>query len=183
MKNKLIEKSNQRDERIKKQKEENYKELNKKYLANAMSREDAADNLLRHERKKELERKKKLELIEERNEKLEKKRQLKKQVNLKQRQLSNNLDKRKNELLNQLNYILSTGKYQTREEIYAQVFDEDELKALGQTSSNVKTEKNEKKYERADLISGSDNGEDDFFLTQGGVNDIKSEENVDDSEN
>ena len=67
---KLIEKYIQSEEKIKKQKEDNDKELMNKYLTAAMKREDTVENLSRYERQQELERQKKVEKLEKRSEKL-----------------------------------------------------------------------------------------------------------------
>ena len=55
----MIEKYTQREEKIKKQKEDNDKSLMNNHLMNTIKREDTTENLNRYERKQELGRQKK----------------------------------------------------------------------------------------------------------------------------
>ena len=108
---KLIEKYTQSEEKIKKQKEDNDKDLMNKYLAAAMKREDTAENLSRYERQQELERQKKVEKIEKRNEKMADMQREKQKINNQKRTLGNNLAERKKLLLDKVSVILTKGNY------------------------------------------------------------------------
>lgn len=68
---KLIEKYTQSEEKIKKQKEDNDKVLMNKHLLAAIKRDDTAENLSRYERQQELERKRKVEKLEQRSKRLD----------------------------------------------------------------------------------------------------------------
>ncbi len=173
---KLIEKYTQSEEKIKKQKEDNDKDLMNKYLIAAMKREDTAENLSRYERQQELERQKKVQKIEERNEKMANMQREKEKINNQKRTLGNNLAERKKLLLDKVSTILSTGHYKTKEDIYKKVFNEDELQTLGyctnKTISTVKSNHEKKKESSKHVDNNNDDG---FFLTQG--NNINKENN------
>ena len=66
----LIKKYTLNEEKIKKQKEDNDKVLMNKYLLLALKRDDTSENLSRYERQQELERKLKVQKIEQINQKM-----------------------------------------------------------------------------------------------------------------
>ena len=66
----LIKKYTLNEEKIKKQKEDNDKVLMNKYLLSALKRDDTSENLSRYERQQELERKLKVQKIEQINQKM-----------------------------------------------------------------------------------------------------------------
>ena len=140
---KLIEKYTQSEEKIKKQKEDNDKNFMNKHLMNAIKREDTTENLNRYERKQELERQKKVQQLEERNERLEDMQREKERINKEKIIMGANLAERKKLLLDKVSNILSSGNYKNKEDIYKKVFNDDELQTLGYTENN--TNNNEKK--------------------------------------
>ena len=178
---KLIEKYTQSEEKIKKQKEENDKDLMNKYLTAAMKREDTIENLTRYERQQELERQKKIKKIELRDVKMADMQKEKEKINNQKRTLGNNLAERKKLLLDKVSSILSSGHYKSKEDIYKKVFNDDELQTLGydmnktinSTKSNV-----DKKKESSKKVNDINRNDDGFFLTQG--NNINNENNVND---
>ena len=158
----LIEKYTQSEEKIKKQKEDNDKNLMNKHLMNAIKREDTTENLTRYERKQELERQKKVQQLEERNERLEDMQREKERINKEKIMMGTNLAERKKLLLDKVSNILSSGNYKNKEDIYKKVFNDDELQTLGYTEAN--SNNNEKK-------KGTNNKTDDgFFVTQNNGN-------------
>ena len=160
---KLIEKYTQSEEKIKKQKEDNEKNFMNKHLMNAIKREDTTENLNRYERKQELERQKKLQQLEERNERLEDMQREKERINKEKLIIEANLAERKKLLLDKVSNILSSGNYKNKEDIYKKVFNSDELQTLGYNETN--TNNNEKKK-----TTNNNKTDDGFFVTQNNGN-------------
>ena len=141
------------EEKIKKQKKENEKKISEKYLEIAIKREDTFTNLIRNERQKELIRQLKLESIDKRKDRLNEIQKQKEEINNKKRELSHNIDKRKSELFKKVKSILTNGNFKSKDDIYKQVFNDEELGFLGKTGN----QKNK-------INKTMDN--DTFFLTQ-----------------
>ena len=183
---KLIEKYTQSEEKIKKQKEDNDKDLMNKYLMAAMKREDTAENLSRYERQQELERQKKVLKIEQRNEKMADMQREKEKIYNQKRTLGNNLAERKKLLMDKVSNILSTGHFKTKEDIYRKVFNEDELQTLGYNmNKTINTNSNDpkKKESSKHVIEESNKKEEGFFLTQGNnINNENKDKNVEESQ-
>ena len=79
--------------------------------------------------------------------------------------LSTSLTERKKALLDKVSNILSSGKYKCKNDIYAQVFDSEELDTLGQTYPEIK------KIQKNDQNKNNEDGEDEknkgsLFVTQ-----------------
>ena len=143
-----------------------------------MKREDADVNLNRHERQQELERLKKVEMIELRDERMIEIKRQKEEINNQKKELSTNLAKRKKALLDKVNGILLSGDYRTKEDIYKRVFNDEELKILGyfdkDNDENIETKKNKT---CANFHHNNQKDKDMFFLTQGGNIDVKPKKN------
>ena len=181
---KLIEKYTLSEEKIKKQKEDNDKELMNKFLTAAMKREDTAENLSRYERQQELERQKKVKKIEQRNEKMADMQREKEKINNQKRTLGNNLAERKKLLMEKVSTILSTGRFKTKEDIYRKVFNDDELQTLGYNTINTTSNFSKKKESSKHVIDSNNNkNEDGFFLTQGNNVNNENKENNEVGEN
>ena len=155
---KILDKYLETEERIKKQKDENNKELLNKYLTIAMKREDTINNLERFERQQEFERQRKINRIIKKDKKLSELQKQKTEINLKKKELSKNLSNRKKELMDKANNILLSGEYNNVDEIFKKVFNEDELNAIYNKTTEEKEENPENKNEM-DNIGG-------FFTTQ-----------------
>ena len=167
---KLIEKYTRSEEKIKKQKEDNDKDLMNRYLIAAIKREDTAENLVRYERQQELERQRKVQKIELRNEKMADMQKEKEKINNQKIAMGNNLAERKKLLLDKVSNILSSGHYKTKEDIYRKVFNDDELQTLGYEPNKIadsNESQNKKKNESNKQENKTSNNEDGFFLTQG----------------
>ena len=90
--------------------------------------------------------------------------------------LSNSLTERKKVLLDKVSNILSSGNFKTKNDIYAQVFDTEELDTLGQTYPELKEiksdDKNKTKTKNTTKTNNSvknteeDKKDDAFFVTQ-----------------
>jgi len=197
---KLIKKYTQSEEKIKKQKEDNDKLLMNKYLLAAIKRDDTAENLSRYERMQELERKKKVEKIEQRNKKMDDMQKEKEKISLQKRMMTNNLAERKKLLIDKVSNILTNGQFKSKEDIYRKVFNEDELITLGYPlNKTISSQNNEMgRMKRASkLVKTEANDEeknnkndDGFFLTQGnnpeantGVNNEPNNKNNDNGDN
>ena len=181
---KLIEKYTRSEEKIQKQKEDNDKDLMNRYLLAAIKREDTAENLCRYERQQELERQKKVQKIELRNEKMADMQKEKEKINNQKRTMGNNLAERKKLLLDKVSNILSSGHYKTKEDIYRKVFNDDELQTLGyepNKNADNNESQNKKKNESTKQENKTTNNEDGFFLTQG--NNINNANNNEVKEN
>jgi len=184
---KLIEKYTQSEEKIKKQKEDNDKDLMNKYLMAAMKREDTAENLSRYERQQELERQKKVQKIEKRNEKMADMQREKEKIYNQKRTLGNNLAERKKLLMDKVSTILTTGHFKTKEDIYRKVFNEDELQTLGynmnKTINSTKSNNEKKRESSKHVIDSSNKNEDGFFLTQGNnINNNQENNEIDENQ-
>ena len=155
----LIEKRDLNDKRIKKQKEENDKELEKRYLTIAMKREDTAANLERYERVMELERQKKLQKLIKKDNRLLGLQKQKSDIQKKKLELNMEMLSRKKVLHERMNDILVSGKYETLDDVYEQVFNEEELKILHASEKK----KEDGKEENIDEKSNSDS--DEVFVT------------------
>ena len=83
---KILDKYLQTEERIKKQKDENSKDLLNKYLTIAMKREDTINNLERFERQQEFEREQKLEKLKKKDERLSAIKRQKTEINIKKKE-------------------------------------------------------------------------------------------------
>ena len=84
------------EERIKKQRDENNKELLNRYLTVAMKREDTVNNLERFERQKEFEREQKIDKLKKKDKRLSEIKRQKTEINIKKKQLNKSLSNRKN---------------------------------------------------------------------------------------
>ena len=129
------------EERIKKQKDENNKEVLNRYMTIAMKREDTLNNLERFERQQEYERQRKIDKLLKKDKKLSDLQKQKTEINLKKKELSKNLNNRKKILIGKANTILQSGEYNNVDEIFKKVFNEDELKEI--YNKNTTDEKNE----------------------------------------
>ena len=159
----ILDKYLETEERIKKQKDENNKEMLNKYLTIAMKREDTVNNLERFERQQEFERQRKLNRLLKKDKKLSELQKQKTEINVKKKELSKSLSNRKKELIGKANTILISGEYNNVDEIFKKVFNEDELKTIYNKNDEDKESKNEenKKAEKNnDLNTGG------FFTTQ-----------------
>ena len=152
---KLIEKFSHSEEKIKKKKEDNDKELINKHLLAAMKREDTLDNLRRFEKLREIKRLNQVKKINQRKEKFEIFHNEKEKIKTTKKQLGADLTLRKKSLRDKVTSILNSGKYKSKEDIYKKVFNEDELNAIGQTINESKKE-----------TTMNNTKNDDFFLTQ-----------------
>ena len=153
--------------RIKKQKDENSKELLNRYLTVAMKQEDIVNNLERFERQKEFEREQKIDQLKQKDKRLSEIRRQKTEINLKKRQLNKSLSNRKKELVGKANNILSSGEYKNVDEIFKKVFNEDELNVIYSKTEEKKDEKNENNENNEynfDEENKDDKGQ--FFTTQ-----------------
>ena len=65
------------------------------------------------------------------------------EINLKKKELSKNLNNRKQILIGKANAILQSGEYNSVDEIFKKVFNEDELKEI--YNKNISDDKNENK--------------------------------------
>jgi hypothetical protein len=162
-KQKLLEKFSSSEERIKKQKEENSKQLTDKYLLAAMKREDTLVNLQRFEKMREIKRNNRAKEIEERNEKLKNIHYEREKIKSAKKQMGVNLTLRKRKLKDIVTDIINNGKYKSKEDIYKKVFNDDELYTLGQNTRVNVTENN---VEKKNDVTMNDTKNETFFLTQ-----------------
>ena len=119
-----------RKKKIKKQRDENSKELLNKYLTVAMKREDTVNNLERFERQKEFEREQKIDKLKKKDLRLNEIKKQKTEINIRKKQLNQSLSNRKKELVGKANNILTSGEYKNVDEIFQRVFNKDELNAI-----------------------------------------------------
>ena len=135
---KILSKYLETEERIKKQKDENNKELFKKYLENAMKREDNMDNLKRFERQKEFEREARIDQMLKRDKRLQELQRQKTQINIKKKQLNRQMSERKKSLIGKANNILLSGEYDNIDTIFKKVFNKDEYEIVQKNKSKEK---------------------------------------------
>ena len=121
-----------------------------------MKREDTLNNLERFEKMKEIKRLNQVKKIEKRTEQLESFHNKRERIKSTKKQLGTNLTLRKKALKSKVSSILLTGKYKSKEDIYKQVFNEDEL--------NLLTQNNDKK--NFSTTMNNIENDDGFFLTQ-----------------
>ena len=133
---KILDKYLETEQRIKKQKDENSKELFNKYLTIAMKREDTMNNLERFERMQEFEREKKINKILNREKRLNDLQKKKNEINVKKKDLNMKLFNRKKELIGKANSILLSGDYDNVNEIFKKVFNEEELNEIYMNNPN-----------------------------------------------
>ena len=161
----ILDKYLETEDRIKKQKNENHKEMLNKYLTIAMKREDTVNNLERFERQQEFERQRKINRLLKKDKKLSELQKQKTEINVKKKELSQNLSNRKKELMKKANSILLSGEYNNVDEIFKKVFNEDELNAI-YNNNNENIDKASKKEENNNTEKANDLNKDEFFTTQ-----------------
>ena len=159
---KILDKYLETEERIKKQKDENNKELLNKYLTIAMKREDTVSNLERFERQQEFERQRKINKLLKKEKRLSDLQKQKTEINLKKKELSVNLANRKKELIGKANTILMSGEYNNVDEIFKKVFNEEELNTI---YNHYSEENKEIKDENIEKNNNEENSG-GFFTTQ-----------------
>lgn len=88
--------------------------------------------------------------------------------------MGNNLTERKKLLMDKVSSILTTGNFNSKEDIYRKVFNEDELQTLGYSMNKTISSNNSrmKRNSKINKTEGNDEEknnkkEDGFFLTQG----------------
>ena len=160
---KILDKYLQTEERIKKQKDENSKDLLNKYLTVAMKREDTVNNLERFERQKEFEREQKIDKLKQKDKRLSEIKKQKTEINIRKKQLNKSLSNRKKELVGKANNILTSGEYNNIDEIYKRVFNNDELNVIYNKADDKKDENENDEY-NFDQENKNDKGK--FFTTQ-----------------
>ena len=185
---KLLNKYKKNEKKIQKQKKENEKMLSEKFFEIAIKREDTSNNLTRYERQQELERQRKINSLEQRDQRLREVQRQKEQINNKKRELSQNVIKRKTELLKKVGRILAEGNYKSKDDIYFQVFNNEELGLLGKTRDNFAEYNNNIKSKSKSKIKfnkkmNKTEDKDTFFLTQGGKKNDKEKQKKDISQN
>ena len=158
----ILDKYLETEERIKKQRDENSKELLNKYLTVAMKREDTVNNLERFERQKEFEREQKIDKLKKKDLRLNEIKKQKTEINIRKKQLNQSLSNRKKELVGKANNILNSGEYKNVDEILQRVFNKDELNAIYSRNDEKKAEENNE-YNN-DEQNKDDKGQ--FFTTQ-----------------
>jgi hypothetical protein len=175
----IIEKINENDKRIQKQKEENLKQINNKLLEKAMKEEDVSDSLEMFELQMEFQKKKKIKEMKERDKRLEQLQNDKIRINLMKKKLNEDLENRKLILKKKVDNILSNRTFYKKEDIYKKVFNEDELSEIQKNSpqdneteysyqvSKRKENENKKINNINEQNKENNNEDDDFFLTQG----------------
>ena len=94
----ILDKYLETEERIKKQRNENSKELLNKYLTVAMKREDTVNNLERFERQKEFEREQKIDKLKKKDLRLNEIKKQKTEINIRKKQLNQSLSNRKKDV-------------------------------------------------------------------------------------
>ena len=161
----ILDKYLETEDRIKKQKNENHKEMLNKYLTIAMKREDTVINLERFERQQEFQRQRKINKLLKKDKKLSDLKRQKTEINDKKKELSKNLSNRKKELMGKANSILISGEYNNVDEIFKKVFNEDELNTI-YNHNNEDKEKESKKEENNKTEKTKDLNKDGFFTTQ-----------------
>ena len=87
------------------------------------------------------------------------------EINVKKKELSQNLSNRKKELMKKANSILLSGEYNNVDEIFKKVFNEDELNAI-YNNNNENIDKASKKEENNNTEKANDLNKDEFFTTQ-----------------
>ena len=162
--------------------------LSEKFFEIAIKREDTSNNLTRYERQQELERQRKINSLEQRDQRLREVQRQKEQINNKKRELSQNVIKRKTELLKKVGRILAEGNYKSKDDIYFQVFNNEELGLLGKTRDNFAEYNNNIKSKSKSKIKfnkkmNKTEDKDTFFLTQGGKKNDKEKQKKDISQN
>ena len=162
---KLLEKFSNSAEKIKKQKEDNSKQLANKYLLAAMKREDTLDNLERFEKMREIKRNNRAREIQERIEKIKSIHNEKERIKSTKKQMGVNLTLRKRQLKDIVSDIINNGKYKSKEDIYKKVFNDDELYTLGKNNNGNVTENNIIDKKNDTTMNNTKNGE-TFFVTQ-----------------
>ena len=155
---KILDKYFETEERIKKQKDENNKEIINKYLTIAMKREDTISNLERFERQQEFERQRKINRLIKREKKLSDLQRQKTEISTKKKELSKNLSNRKKVLIGKANTILQSGDYNNVDEIFKKVFNEEELNTIYNKNNN------EEKEDEKEI--NDNNNTNAFFTTQ-----------------
>ena len=158
---KILDKYLETEERIKKQRDENSKELLNRYLTVAMKREDTVNNLERFERQKEFEREQKIDKLKKRDKRLSEIKKQKTEINIRKKQLNKSLSNRKKELVGKANNILTSGEYNNVDEIFKRVFNEEELNAIYSRNEENKNENDEYNFDEKEK---DDKGQ--FFTTQ-----------------
>ena len=164
---KILDKYLQTEERIKKQKDENSKDLLNKYLTVAMKREDTINNLQRFERQQEFEREQKIDKLKKKDERLSAIKRQKTEIDIKKKQLNKSLSNRKKELVGKANNILTSGEYNNVDEIFKRVFNNDELDVIYNNNNKAEDKKDENDEYNFDEENKNDKGE-KFFTTQQG---------------
>ena len=177
-KKELLEKINENDKRIQKQKEENQKEINNKLLEKAMKDEDVSDSLEMFELQMEFQKKKKIKEMKERDKRLEQLQNDKIRINLMKKKLNEDLENRKNILKKKVEHILSNRTFYKREDIYKKVFNEDELSEIQKNSP----QDNETEYSYQKSINDSKRKENDNKQIKKNINEENNENTTDDNE-
>ena len=79
--------------------------------------------------------------MDKRNERLINIQKQKEEINYKKRQLSQNVSKRKSELLKKAKIILTSGNFKSKDDIYQKVFNDEELGFLTKTPNQTRKKK------------------------------------------
>ena len=119
-------------------KKKNKKKLEEKLTQKAMRQEDNEANIARYNAQLEYKKQLKLEQIEQRQRRVAEMQRQKIEINELKRQQQEELRSRKAKMLIEVNQLLKSGEYKTREDIYKRVFNDDELKQIN-TAPNEST--------------------------------------------
>ena len=160
---KILERYAYSQEKIRKHKQELDKQFEENQLLAAMKREDTLENLRRNQNLKEFIKLNKLKKIENRKLKLENIQNEKEKIKNTKRFFGENLAMRRKLLKDKVTNILTSGKFNSKEEIYKKIFNNDELQTLGQAI----TEGNEDKKISQTMNQIKNDDKDKVLVTEG----------------
>ena len=103
---------------------------NKKMIEQKFRQEEINENIARMEKQREYEKNKKIKQMRDREQRLQKIRDEKYQIAKAKRKLQDELSHKKQDMLIKLKQVFKKGTYTDQNDIYQQVFEEDDLKEL-----------------------------------------------------
>ena len=126
----LLKKFTENEKKTEKQKEEKHRLMTERLFEKSIHREDNSYNVERYNKQLEYRKMLKLEEIEERQRRIAEIQRQKLEMAEAKRQQQEELKLRKTRMLSEVNILLRSGGYKSKEEIYQKVFSEEELREI-----------------------------------------------------
>lgn len=154
---KVLEKINSVEDKIRKQKENNYYLSIEKMMETSMKKEDIEENIIRREKALEYYRLQKIEELKEKDKRVEEMKIQKAELAEEKRKLNLELQRSKEKMLKKFEMIKKNSKFQSKDELFNELFEENNLNTYSYLTANDNHNKNHNSAKNVNRSCNDDN--------------------------